>query len=502
MRRASYSSPPSYVDHCAQTSSVLTVERRTHRPTRLVRVLAFLVLGCCTSGCIGYEPRPITPEATLEDFEARRLDAPEFGDFLRERQEVAEWPPASWDLHDLTLAAFYYSPALDVARAQWGVAEGGVITAGGRPNPTAIASLGYNSTTPTDEVTPWIPSVVLELPLEIAGKRGLRIQGARQLSEAARLHVLSAAWQVRSRLRQAFLTLYVARQTDSLLTQQEVIQTATIRILDAQLALGEASPTEVTRARIDLANSRADRLTAAQAAATARSEMADALGVPPAAVDEVDLTFAELAQVRTPVPPMEARRRALVSRSDILASLAEYEASQAALQLEIRRQYPDLTLGPGYQLDQTDSKWTLSVGVTLPLLNRNRGPIAQASAAREEAAARFLALQSRVLGEVEASVSQAASAVPQVQAADTLLQALERRHATARTRYDLGDISRLELLGVESETVTTELARLHALSTAQRALGALEDAMQVPLDAEAWVLEAPRRTSGSEGGIP
>lgn len=461
-----------------------------------------LALALLASGCVHYEPRPITIEGSFEDFEARRLDAPELGDFLRARDEATVWPPSSWDLHALTVAAFYYSPVLDVARAQWGVAEGGVITAGARPNPTATAALGYNSTTPTDQITPWIPEVALELPLDIAGKRGLRIQGARQRSEAAQFNVVSTAWQVRSRVRRAFLTLYVARQTDSLLTEQERIQTDVVRILDARLAVGDAAPTEVTRARIDLANSRVAALSAVQDAATARSEIADAVGVPPPAVDGVDLEFEELARVGTPVPSSEARRRALLGRSDLRASLAEYEASQSALQLEIRKQYPDITLGPGYQLDQTDSKWTLSLGITLPFLDRNRGPIAEASAAREEAAARLLTLQSSVLAEVDAAAMRADAATTQVAAADTLLQELGRREATAQAQYDAGEISRLDLLGIQAETVATALARLDALQRAQEAIGSLEDAMQAPAELEDWILETPSRTPDTGGTDP
>jgi outer membrane protein, heavy metal efflux system len=457
--------------------------------------LAALTLPFLMAGCARYHARPLSPAQSLEDFEARRLDAPQLDTFLVARGEVAAWPPRAWGLRDLTLAAFYYSPVLDVARAQWAVARGGVLTAGGRPNPTLTAGTGYNATTPTSEVTPWIPEGSLDLPIEVAGKRGIRIAGARQRSEAARHSLLTAAWQVHSRVRQAFIALYVAHQTDSLLARQREIRTQSLAILENRLAAGEASPTEVTQARVVLAESRVAALDAAQAAVRARTEMADAVGVPPAALDSVPMDFTELYQVRMGVPEQEARRRALLHRSDILASLADYEASQKDLQLEVRKQYPDISLGPGYQLDQTDAKWTLLMSLTLPLLNRNQGPIAEAAARREEAAARFVALQSRVLAEVEGAVASARAAASQVGAADTLLDALGRQEATAQAAYDVGEISRLDLLGLQAEAVATALARMDALSRAQTAVGALEDAMQMPLDMEKWTLDAPRRTA-------
>jgi outer membrane protein TolC len=294
-------------------------------------------------------------------------------------------------------------------------------------------------------------------------------------------------------VRHAFVSLYVARQTDSLLARQREIRSETLRIVEARRQAGETSPTEVTRARVSLAESRVAALDAQQRAIRARSELADALGVPPAAVDQVRLEVSGLAEVDDSVPEADARRRALLHRSDILASLADYEASQRALQLEVRKQYPDVSLGPGYQLDQTDTKWTLLLSISLPLLNRNQGPIAEAAARREEAAANFLALQSKVLADVEGAVAAARAAVRQLGAADTLLTALGRQEATATAAYRVGEISRLDLLGLQAEAVATALARLDALDRAQAAVGALEDAMQTPLDMEKWTLETPRR---------
>jgi len=452
--------------------------------------LASLIAG----GCAGYDPRPIAPGESFEDFETRRLDGEEITAFLRETQRIA-WPPDAWDLHSLTLAAFYYSPALDVARARWAVAQGEVITAGGRPNPALNVALGYNATTPTEEITPWIPEAVLDIPVEVAGKRGIRIARARSLSEAARLGILTEAWGVRRRVRQAALSLYAARATDSLLSTASELQTEIVRILEGQLALGEASAYTVSQARIDLEASRIAAVDASRRRIHARSELADAIGIPPSALDGVALSLRDLGQVSPDPPTNEIRLRALVNRPDILAGLMEYEASQSALQLEIRKQYPDFSIGPGYQLDQTDAKWTLGLGLILPLFNRNRGPIEEARARREAAAARFLALQSSVLAELEEAIAASRDAVGQVQVSDRMLGELTRREATAAAAHRIGEISRLELLSLRVEIVNGARLRLDAVVQAQEAVGALEDAMQSPLESESWILARPERTA-------
>ncbi|MHB8054635.1 MAG: TolC family protein [Candidatus Aminicenantales bacterium] len=447
-------------------------------------------------GCVRYQPKPVLASRTLDDFEARTLDAPEISEFFRARPETEPWPPAVWDLKALTLAALFYHPDMDVARAQWGVAEAGKITAGERPNPTVSVLMGYNVTTPASEASPWIPEAALDIPIETAGKRGYRIDQARHVSEAARLNILSTAWEVRSRLRQTFLDLYAARESETLLALQREILSESLRILEAQLAAGEASPYDVTQARIAFDNAKLAALGASQQTIQAHVRLAGALGVPEKALAGIALSFDGLSEAKAELPDPEMRRRALTTRTDILGGLAEYEAAQSALRLEIAKQYPDIALGPNYQFDQTDSKWTLGLSLILPLLSRNKGPIAEADARRTEVASRFLALQTQVLGDLDAAVAACRSAVEKARAADDILAGLKKQEAAAQARYALGDISKLELFGLRMELASVALARLDALVKAQQAIGDLENILQSPLDMNEWVMDAPGQKRG------
>jgi outer membrane protein TolC len=463
----------------------------THGPIFLLAALVILA-----SGCVRYHPKPIEASKSLADYETRRLDSQDLKSFLQNKAGVKEWPPQAWDLRALTLAAYYYSPDLDIARARWASAKAGRITAGERPNPTLSGLIGYNSTSPVSEVSPWIPEASLEIPIETAGKRGFRILQARQLSEAARLNIISVAWDVRNRLRQTLLDLYAAGEAETLFSRQLSIQEESVRILEAQLNVGEASAYNVTQARIARDNSRLAAVDAANERAAARIRLGTVLGVPTKALDAASLSFEGLTRVTVDLPSNEAQRRALVSRSDILAALAEYEAAQAALRVEIAKQYPDLALGPAYQLDQTDNKWTLGLSLILPLLNRNNGPIAEAEAHRAEVAAQFLALQARVIAEVESAVAAARAAAEKAGTADALLANLKKQEAAARARFGVGEISKLELLGIQQEIAAGALARLEALVKGQQAVAGLESAMQSPLDLKDWVLETPVRSAG------
>jgi outer membrane protein TolC len=470
-------------------------ERRKSRPT--ARYGLALAAGFLLSGCVHYQARPVDPARTAEAFTARRLDDPGLGQFVEANaaSRPSTWPPRSWDLTALTLAAFYFQPQLDRARAQWAVAEAGRKTAGERPNPSLLLAPGYDTTTKVP--SPWIPLVALDIPIETAGKRGHRRAQAAQLSESARLAVASAAWAVRSGVRTSLIALQAAREAESLLTDQQALQENNVRILGLQREAGAISAFELTQARIAADASRLALREAERRSAEARVSLAEAVGVPQEALETAELSFEGLDDALPEDALAGARAQALVSRTDILASLAQYAASEAALQLEIARQYPDIHLGPGYQYDQGDNKWTLGIGFSLPVFSRNRGPIAEAEARRAEAAAAFEELQARVLAQVDRALAGYRAAMRQEKDAESLLANLRREEATARKVFELGEISRSDLVALQLQLSATSLARLDAVTRAREARGALEDALERPLPAASDAWQMPPRAAAS-----
>jgi cobalt-zinc-cadmium efflux system outer membrane protein len=61
----------------------------------------------------------------MKDFEARTLDSPDLQRYVAAhlKSDASRPAPNTWDLTTLTLAAFYFSPELDVARAKAGASQ-------------------------------------------------------------------------------------------------------------------------------------------------------------------------------------------------------------------------------------------------------------------------------------------------------------------------------------------------------------------------------------------
>jgi cobalt-zinc-cadmium efflux system outer membrane protein len=453
----------------------------------LIVLLGFL------AGCATYHPKPISPEQTAAAFDARSLQDEGLHAFLETNHITGAWPRPSWDLNALTLVAFYDQPSLAEAREQFAAMQAAEITAGERPNPT----VGFTPTYDTTTTPPWILGLTWDIPLETAGKRGKRIAEAQHFSEAARWNLVSAVWQVRSQVRTALLNLYVARETESLLNRQESAQSNVVRLLAGQFAAGAVSSYEITQARVTLETTQLALADAIGQRRQARVQLANALGLPLHALDGEKLSFAGLNQFPRELTRPEVRREAILNRADVRGALAEYAASQSALQLEIAKQYPDVHLNPGYELDQTDNKWSLGLTVDLPLLNHNQGPVAEAEAKRKQAAAHFLTVQSTAIGEIDSALAGYHAALQKSATAKALLGHLQEQLKSIRAQAEAGEVAPLAVASAEAEYATGAQSRLDALVKAQQALGQLEDAVQSPLTLPPSALKAAQ-TNASE----
>lgn len=461
------------------------------------RAIGALIVGLaafCISGCVRFESRQLVPAQSVADFDRRSLLDAGLRLFLEKnlRRDFPSWPPP-YDFTNLVLAALYYHPDMDVARAKWAGFRASEKTAAERPNPTLSVAPAYDTTTSIP--SPWLVTASLDIPVETAGKRGYRIAEAAQLSKAARLNLAVAAWAVRSRVRQRLVDFYFARETEHLLNEQQALQQESLKMVEAQFEAGAISSFERTQARIGAQNIRFLLRDAQRQSAEARVQLADAIAVPTRALDGVPFSFDSFAGLPSPVAAESARREALLNRPDILASLAEYGASQSALQLEIAKQYPDLHLSPGYEFDQGDNKWSLGVGITLPILNRNRGAIAQAVAKRAEAAATFIALQAHAISEIDRTFASYRLALEKAADADSLRASLLAQQKSLQAMLEAGEISRADLIGLQLQLSASSLTRLDAIAKAHQALGLLEDALQEPSGISPMAWETSARKS-------
>ncbi len=451
-----------------------------------MRLLAIVVATSVLAAQVGcavrqYRPAPLSPAESAASLDARSLADPALREFYAKMAATppAAWPPSDWNLADLTVAAFYFNPAVRVAKARVAEAEAAVVTAGTRPNPTLRGDLGGE----TAAESPWLAGVGFSIPIETAGKRRDRVSRAEQLAEAARWDLAATAWKVRSQVRRALLDDLVATRSLELLATEEQLRAERVRLLEQRLAVGLIARPDVDAAAIEHTRTLLALRTAEGRARQAEISLAAAIGLPAAALHAVTVDWP--AFDRPPRADTFAagaiRGDAALNRIDIRRGLAEYAASEAALRLEIAKQYPDFDIGPTYAFEEGLHLFSIALGLTLPVFNRNQGPIAEAEARREQAAAQFLAVQAAGVTQAEQALARYTAALAELAQADRLIQQAAAQDEAVRRALAAGEGDRVALNGVRLQKAAATTGRLDALTNAQQALGDLEDAVQRPL---------------------
>ena len=111
-----------------------------------------------------------------------------------------------------------------------------------------------------------------------------------------------------------------------------------------------------------------------------KMELVRLMGLHPSAARKLGFLTGQGFQLPAAVPaPGPA---ALASAPKIKAQLATYATTETLFKTEIRRQYPELELGPSFTRDDGEKEVGGEIGFNLPLWNRNRKAIAEARGTR------------------------------------------------------------------------------------------------------------------------
>lgn len=444
---------------------------------------ALLVTLWPVAACYHYKAQPLLPPVLEQQYRSRSLNDSGLREFMDAQPlgKPGSWPLTDLNLDTLTNVAFYFHPDVDAARARIATADAAIITASTKPNPTVSGSAGY-----TDAVSsPFVLRFGLDWPIETAGKRGYRTARANHLTEAARISLAETAWLVRSRVRTALLEHLLASRELDLLQREIGVRREAVEIYEKRFAVGEVSRPEVDVVRTALTMLQVSLNRATGSVRETRAALESAVGLASGALEGVGLAWSSLDQppAEGSVPLRSVQRAGLLNRLDIQRLLAEYAASESALQLEAARQYPDIRIAPGYSFGDGNNSYAMGPTFVLPLRDRSKGTIAEAEARRAEGAARFLSQQAAAIDQMERALIRYRASWAELSDADALVRnLLEDREPRIQRQLQAGEADRLALVSVRVDGVVAARARLSALRAAQSALGALEDAVQFPLE--------------------
>ena len=453
----------------------------------LIMVLVILLTGILFQGCAHFESRPLDASENLSRLERRSLMDPGLRKFVETNlhKTFSEWPPNPLDFETLTLVALYFSPGLNVARAKIYEAFAAKISAGEIPNPSIALNPGYNTSTPSGGISPWILGLTFDFPIETFGKRGYRSAEAQHLYDAARLSIAGTAWDVRTNLKKAMIALWQAKEQEQLSKEKSEAMDELVRISTARYKAGDIDKNELISMQLSAQQAHIEYSAVKGSAAGALINLEGAAGLAPHALDKLNIDLSGFEQAPPKIPSSSARRIALLNRADVLSSIAEYAAVESTLRLEIAKQYPDLVIGPGYEYDQGDNKWQLGFQLTLPLFNRNRGAIAEAEARRTTASANFNALQAKVLNGIEYSIAVFKNERDKLEGAVSALDSYKKQAELVHKQYEAGEVDKQTEISSRLQVINAASIQFDSRVKIQEALTDIEETLQTPLNASA-----------------
>lgn len=455
---------------CRETSLRVRILRQTHVGCLFPTI--FLSLGL--AGCATYKPEPINPTSSARALEARSLNDPGLMAFLQKADPTGQ----DWNLERLTLVGLYERPDILVAEDQKLIAEGSLQTATALPNPTLSFTPTYNTTNLMP--SPWTVGPIFSFMLSRLAERPALMQAAQAHLAAAEQALPIAAWRVRSQVRSAMLDLWMAQKLEALDAQSLILAQQSVAVITARVNAGQMSEANENTAILTANQSALVEAAAARQAEIARAHLAEAIGMPTASLSNVKISFVCFAHPDLPANIKKLQENVLTHRPDIQVALDNYAAAEAHLRLMILQQYPDISVGPGYEYDQGSNKYQLSLSISLPIFNQNQGGIAKAYAARALAGAKFLSVQQSALDHIDQAMANEQASAMEVMAAETLLKSVREQQNRLDQQYNGGAIGKLRLTGGQQALVQTELGAVSATQHQDEAIGSLEDALYHP----------------------
>lgn len=413
----------------------------------MIRAGLLLTLGSCVS----YEAQPLESKERRARWHERSAEsALELIDRLK--REGAPGPPERYDAADgLTLEegrlfAWLYHPGLRLARLQEERARKSAEVAGLWIDPRFSLGLLRIAESVDDR---WIVNPGLSFTLPLSGRlRSERALAGAEL-EAASLAVLEAEREVWRDVRIEWLRWSAAEQRSEVLAAFVERATALNEKTSDLVGMGEMRPTEAALFQLETIQRQNQLHRERGEAAAADQRLRTLLGLSPDAPVKL-------------IPTLRADRSVVAAIGDGHPTLARlrshYDAAEARLQREIQKQVPDLRLGPQFESEEGQSRFGIQGGLPVPLFNRNRRGIAEATVDRELARASYENAYQELVGRRAVAEARAAALAEQRSTLEEVLVPLvDQNRERALRLLELGEGGALVALESQKRALETQL---------------------------------------------
>jgi cobalt-zinc-cadmium efflux system outer membrane protein len=434
---------------------------------------AVCLLSLILSGCTSYRPNPLPTAPDLAKVPELTVPARQF--WLPGLPPHPISPDGLDETTVITLAVFN-NPDLKVARGQAGVASAQLLEAGLLPDPQvgagfATSALNYGG------------ALSLSEDIQTLITRGAARSAAAAAQKQVNLNILWQEWQVAERARELFIQARTDDQLQGVLSATHDLLASRYDRDQAAMQRGDETSSTVSADLTVLSDADGSLRQLQTEANLTRHELDQLLGLQP------DVQLHLIGPIR--VAPIsqsqfEAALAALPHRRvDLLALQAGYQSQEENVRRAVLAQFPSLSAGVEQARDPVEGVNSLgiSVSLTLPLFNRNRGQIAIQQATRE-------VLRQTYQAQLDAAMSQAdqvwkATQIldAQLKDLDVQLPLLEKTASAAEQSYRQGNLDGGLYVSLESNMLSKQAEAIRLRTSLDKAQSTLSTLLGLQFEA-------------------
>ena len=428
-------------------------------------------------GCQSYKPSPLNIGDYRESYDARAVELESLTEFARELHETHDNIPNTFDTSDGIspeegeVVALFFNPELRLSRLEAGIELAAFEHAGLWKDPL----FGFDGIDITSPSAPFGYSLTGSLTVPLSGRMSTKKEHASAVYAESVKTIINEEWDTRASVRNAWASWVTAEEEAQLAT--DTLQTLEAIDLIAQSVhnAGEINRVQYRLIDIEVKSKRVELARLSLIAVNRKHELLTLIGLPPSS--------GELLQKRSPIVMVpyiqDATQRMIHANTELAIKLAAYERTETALQVEIKKQFPDIVLSGGYGSEFNDHRMLFGVSIPIPVLNANKKGIAIAKANREVARADAETTFARLYQELTAAYDSLELIKSQrLQFENDIIPLLDEQTKDIQTIAELGEVDTFVLLETTTKHYEAKmqllelyLSSLQAANRVQRLLG-------------------------------
>ena len=385
-------------------------------------------------------------------------------------EQLSSGPARQLTIDEALAIAEQSSPLLKQAVAQIEAAQGRIESAKAYANPSVEFLAGHQAA--LDVPIPGVPGLLqhysVSQPIEIPRERHARIRVAESEMAAGKYQMAGIRLQVIASVKRAFYDVIQRKEQLANAEQNLALVEDLRRRVGVEVNVGEKGKLELTRAEAELSRARAVVKSAEVELAAARAVLKAVIGLPGTETLEAQ---GSLTQQVTLAPLDDLRHSVLANHPALSQARARTAQARAVVDDERAKRIPMPHLYGEYEHQPDLSFFRMGVNVDIPLWNRRRGEIREASAIVTQSTAAGRQQELELVAALERAYSQYEISNDQVESLQAgSLREAEAAVEAARSAYRFGERGIVEVLdaqrvlqGVRTDLLDARYARQSAL---------------------------------------